>query len=212
MEYLTHTSCADFTERLAAKTSVPGGGGAAALAGALGAALCAMAGNFTAGKPKYAGMEADLRAMLDEAEALRRRFLELVDEDAAAFAPLSRAYAIPKDDPARGEALEAAAIGACAAPMDMAEQCARAVALLEEMLEKGSPLLVSDVGCGALLCRAALESAAMNVYVNTRLLRDRERAAAIEDRVEALTESCSARAEEIAHSVKRRLRGGAEHG
>ena len=98
MEYLTQRSCADFTELQAAKTSVPGGG-VAALAGALGAALCAMAGNFTVGKPRYASVEADVRSLLDRTEVLRLRFLELVDEDAAAFAPLARAYAIP-DPPA----------------------------------------------------------------------------------------------------------------
>lgn len=94
MEYLTQRSCADFTELQAAKTSVPGGG-VAALAEALGAALCAMAGNFTVGKPRYASVEADVRSLLDRTEVLRLRFLELVDEDAAAFAPLARAYAIP---------------------------------------------------------------------------------------------------------------------
>ena len=80
--------------------------------------------------------------------------------------------------------------------------------MLEEMLEKGSTLLISDVGCAALLCRAAMESAAMNVYVNTRLLRDRGRVTEIEARAETLTAGCSARAESSALSVKNRLNGG----
>jgi len=212
MEHLTQRSCAEFTELLAARTSVPGGGGAAALAGALGTALCAMAGNYTTGKRKYAGVEADINALLAKAEALRLRLLELVEEDAAAFAPLAAAYAIPRDDPDRGEALEAAALGACAAPLEIAERCGEALGLLEEMLEKGSALLVSDVGCGALLCRAALESAAMNVYVNTRLLRDRERAAGIESRADRLAADSAVRAEKIVRSVTERLRGGTKHG
>jgi len=212
MERLTQRSCAEFAELLAARTSVPGGGGAAALAGALGTALCSMAGNFTAGKKKYAEAEADISAILAKAEALRLRLLELADEDAAAFAPLAAAYAIPKDDPARAGALESAALAACAAPLETAERCGEALGLLEEMLEKGSAMLVSDVGCGALLCRAALESAAMNVYVNTRLLRDRERAAGIEARVDRLAAASAARAGEIVRSVTERLRGGAAHG
>ena len=113
--------------------------------------------------------------------------------------------------PARRDALESAATGACAAPMEMLERCAEVCAVLEEMLEKGSTLLISDVGCAALLCRAAMESAAMNVYVNTRLLRDRGRVTEIEARAETLTAGCSARAESIALSVKNRLKGG-EHG
>lgn len=212
MEHLTQQSCADFTELLAAKTSVPGGGGAAALAGALGAALCSMAGNFTTGKQKYAAVEADIQALLAKAEALRLRLLELVEEDAAAFAPLARAYAIPKDDPTRGMALESAALGACEAPLEIAERCAEAVGLLEEMLEKGSAALVSDVGCGAALCRAALECAAMNVYVNTRLLRDRTQAARIDARMDGLATGCASRAEAVARSVIERLRGGTAHG
>jgi len=212
MEHLTQHSCADFSKLLAARTSVPGGGGAAALAGALGTALCSMAGNYTAGKRKYACVEADLEAILAKAEALRLRLLELVEEDAAAFAPLAEAYAIPKDDPARADALESAALGACAAPLETAERCGEALDLLEEMLEKGSALLVSDVGCGALLCRAALECAAMNVYVNTRLLRDRERAAGIEATVDRLAAASASRAGNIVHSVTERLRGGTAHG
>lgn len=212
MEPLTQQSCAGFTELLAAKASVPGGGGAAALAGALGAALCSMAGNFTTGKRKYAAVEADVQALLAKAEILRLRLLELVEEDAAAFAPLARAYAIPKDDPARGAALESAALGACMAPLEIAECCGKAIGLLEEMLEKGSATLVSDVGCGAALCRAALECSAMNVYVNTRLLRDRAQAARIDARMDGLASSCTARAEAVARSVTERLRGGIAHG
>ena len=212
MEHLTQRSCADFTELLAARTSVPGGGGAAALAGALGAALCSMAGNFTTGKQKYAAVEADVQALLARAEALRLRLLELVEEDAAAFAPLARAYAIPKDDPARGMALESAALGACEAPLEIAERCAEAVGLLEEMLEKGSGALVSVVGCGAALCRAALECAAMNVYVNTRLLRDRTQAARIDAGMDGLAVGCASRAEAVARSVMERLGGGTAHG
>ncbi len=209
MEHLTQRSCEDFAELLAAKAPVPGGGGAAALAGALGAALCSMVGNYTAGKRKYAGVEADINAVLAKAEALRLRLLELVDEDAEAFAPLAEAYAVPKGDPARGGALESAALGACAAPLEIAELCGKALGLLEEMLGKGSAMLVSDVGCGALLCRAALESAAMNVYVNTRLLADRERAAELEAGVDRLAAASAHRAGEIVRSVAGRLRRGA---
>ena len=204
---LQQQSCADFTAALAARTPTPGGGGAAALAGALGAALCAMVGHFTTGKPKYAAYEDDLHRLLKEAEAIRIRLLALMDEDAAAFAPLSAAYALSKDDPRRGEAVEAAAQNACTAPLEILRQTCRAVALLEEMLDKGSVLLLSDVGCGAELCKAALQCAALNIFVNTGSLKNRAVAAKLEAEADALRAACLPRADAVAREVERRIRG-----
>ena len=201
MNRLTNLSCAAFSEALAAKISVPGGGGAAAMAGALGAALCAMAGNFTAGKPKFAPYEADLQRMLAECDILRLRLLELVELDAAGFEPLSRAYSIPKNDPERPRIMEEAILTACRAPMEILECCGKTLLLLEEMLEKSSKLLITDVGCGALLCRAAMETAAMNVFVNTAILRNRETARALESQVDAALETCLPKADRIAAAV-----------
>lgn len=106
MEML-HKSVNDFTAALASRASVPGGGSASALAGALAAALGGMVGELTVGKEKYAAVEPILRELLDEAETLRGRLLDCVEKDAAALAPLAKAYAIPKGDPQRVETLEA---------------------------------------------------------------------------------------------------------
>lgn len=206
MNHLTTRSCGDFAAALASRTSVPGGGGAAAMAGALGIALCSMAGNFTAGKKKFAAVEGDVRRILAEAEALRIRLLELVDADADAFEPLGRAYAIPKEDPSRAQILEEAAQNACKAPLEMVHCCGKALLLLEEMLEKGSKLLISDVGCGALLCKAAMESAAMNVFVNTVTLRDRETARQLEQQADDALRTYLPMADAIAASVTAYLR------
>ena len=206
MKKLTNLSCTAFAEVLASKAPVPGGGGAAALAGALGVALCSMVGNFTTGKKKYAAYEEDVQRMLAEGEILRARLLELVEADAAAFEPLSRAYAIPKEDPTRDAVLEEAALNACKAPMEMVSCCGEALLLLEEMLEKGSRLLLSDVGCGALLCKAAMESAAMNVFVNTGSLQDRAVAVQMERQVDETLEKYLPMAERIAASVTATLR------
>ena len=205
-EKLMDKSCADFTALLASRAPVPGGGGAAALVGALGTALCSMAGNLTLGKKKYAAVEPDIRRLLAEGESVRRRLLELADMDAAAFEPLSRAYSIPKDDPSRAEVLEAATLAACCPPMEMLEQTCRAVELLEEMLEKGSVMMVSDVGCGASCCRAALESAGLNVFINTRTLTDRNTARRLEEHADRLLADYLPRAERITKEVTRRLR------
>jgi formiminotetrahydrofolate cyclodeaminase len=206
MKKLTDPSCTAFAEVLASKAPVPGGGGAAALAGALGVALCSMVGNFTTGKKKYAAYEEDVQRMLAEGETLRARLLELVEADAAAFEPLSRAYAIPKEDPTRDSVLEEAALNACKAPMEMVSCCGEALLLLEEMLEKGSRLLLSDVGCGALLCKAAMESAAMNVFVNTGSLQDRAVAVGMARQVDETLEKYLPMAERIAASVTATLR------
>ena len=206
MKYLIEKSCVDFTSVLASKASVPGGGGAAALVGALGTALCSMVGNFTVGKKKYAAVEADVQVMLKKAEVLQERLLELVDADARAFEPLSKAYAIPKDDPAHDEVLEAATLNACEAPIEMVRRCGEAIDLLEEMLEKGSVMLVSDVGCGALLCEAAMKSAAMNVFINTGSLKNRVQARNIETEIDVLLERYAPKATRIAEAVNLRIR------
>ena len=206
MNHLSDLSCTAFAEALAAKASVPGGGGASALVGALGTALCSMAGNFTIGKKKYEAYEADIQGILAECEVLRCRMLELIDADAAGFAPLSRAYAIPREDPSRDTVMAQALVTACQAPMEMVQLCGSALLLLEQMLEKGSRLLLADVGCGALLCRAAMESAALSVFVNTGSLKDRELAGQMEQQVENALEQYLPLADRIAASVTAHIR------
>lgn len=206
-EKMIEKSCADFAAVLASKAPVPGGGGAAALVGALGTALCSMVGNLTVGRKKYAQYEADVKRMLEKGAAVQERLLDLVDKDAEAFEPLSKAYSIPKDDPKHDETLEAATKFACEAPVEMMKACCEAIELLEEMMEKGSVTLVSDVGCGALCCAAALESASMNIFVNTKTLLDREAAAKLDDQADAMLREYMPRARKVADEVNRRLRG-----
>lgn len=201
MNQFSQFTCSDFAQELAAKTSVPGGGGAAAMVGALSAALCSMAANFTAGKKKYAAYETDIQRILVEAEALRRCLMALVDADAVGFEPLAKAYAIPKDDPSRDEVMEKATLGACHAPMQMLFACCDVMFLLEELREKASRLLLADVGCGAYLCRAAMESAALSVFVNTAELKNRETAAEIELQVDQILKTYLPMADRITASV-----------
>ena len=205
---LNDKSLTEFAELLASKSPTPGGGGAAALTGALGVALCSMAGNLTLGRKKYADVEADVLSMLEKGESLRERLLALIDKDAEMFAPLAEAYSVPKDNPDRDAILENATMGACTAPMEILRLCCECVELLEEMLEKGSKMLVSDVGCGALCCRAAIDSAALNVFINTKSLKNREEAEKLENEVDRLTAEYSTRAAAIADEVRNRLRKG----
>jgi len=207
MENLTQLSSEDFAARLASKEPVPGGGGAAALVGALSAALASMVGNYTTGKKKYAAVEADIQRLLAEAASLRETLINLVQADADAFAPLASAYAIAKDDPSRPDVLEAATKGACEAPAEMVRQLARVIDVLEEMGEKGSRMLLSDVGCGALFARAAMEAAALNVWVNTKTLRDRDFATALEAELDQILAESLPKAEHVSEQVKEKIRG-----
>ena len=188
---------AAFTEDLAGKKAVPGGGGASALAGALGAALGSMVGELTLGKPKYAAVEEKMAALTARAKELSGALLALVDADAEAFAPLSRAYAIPKDDPDRGRELERCLRIAAGPPLDMVRLCCEAIELMEGFAAMGSVLAVSDAATGAALCRGALYGAAVNVKVNTRSMADRAYAASVNGEVDRLTEEYGRRAEKV---------------
>ena len=177
-------SCAQFLAQLASKAPTPGGGGTAALVGAAGVALGNMVGCLTTGKKKYAAVEADIQALNARAEALRLELEALVQADADAFAPLAAAYGLPKDTPEqtahKAAVLEAALDGASAVPLQIMEKCAEGIALAEQYAAKGSVLAVSDAGCAAVLCKAALQAASLNVFINTKLMADRTHAAALD--------------------------------
>ena len=195
----------EFTAQLASAQPAPGGGGAAALTGALAASLAAMAANVTAANPRYADRTDALTTLAAACETQRAALLALIDADAAGFLPLQRAYAIPKTDPDRAARLAAAAHTACQAPLAMLEHCAQAALLLPAALETASPLLRSDVGCAAALCRAAA-AAAMNVFVNTGLLAPDDRTET-ETRAEHLRATVAQSCAQTVDAVRAALRG-----
>ena len=151
--------CDEFVEVLASKAPVPGGGGASALVAAVGTALGNMVGSLTVGKKKYADVQEDIKALNEKAEALRADFVALIDADAEAFAPLSKAYGIPKDDPERAEVMETALLKAVQPPMEIMRKCVKALDVISEYATKGSALAISDAGCAAALARAAADAA-----------------------------------------------------
>ena len=177
-------SVREFSEILASKAAVPGGGGASALVGALGIALGNMVGELTVGKKKYAGVEEDLRALMEKAQALRERLLDCVNRDAEAFEPLSRAYGIPKDDPDRDEIMEKCLRDAAAVPLEILDLCCEAIDLQRGFADKGSVLAISDAATGAVFCWSAMYGAAVNVKVNTKAMKDRAYADSINAHVD----------------------------
>ena len=194
-----------FLAELASSAPTPGGGGAAALCGALGIALGNMVGNLTLGKKKYADVQEDIAELNAKAEALRAGFVALVDADAEAFAPLSRAYSIPKDDPARDEIMEPALLKAAEAPLEIMRKCAEALELISGYAAKGSAMAISDAGCAAALCGAAMEAAALNVKINTKSMKNRAVADNINAEMNELLQKYFALSQEIYNDVSGRL-------
>ena len=191
----------EFLAQLSSSAPVPGGGGVSALVGSLAAALCAMVGNLTTGKKKYAQYQADIERLIAEAEESRDRLYEFIRKDAEAFEPLSRAYSIPKEDPDRDEKLEAALIAAATAPLELLEEIEKLCSILDELLEKGSRLAISDVGVAAALTAAAAEGASMNIYVNTRLMKNKETAEEYDRKADAYVASIADRSRSVYEQV-----------
>ena len=170
---MTMESCRKFVEVLASDAPAPGGGGAAALVGAIGTALGNMVGSLTVGKKKYADVEAEILALKAKCDTLQTELLDQVPADAEGFEPLAKAYGIPKDAPDRAQTLEKATIAACQAPMRIMELCCDSLKVITVLAEKGSRLAISDAGCAAALVKAALQAASLNVFINTKTLQDR---------------------------------------
>lgn len=196
----------EFMDELASNAPVPGGGGAAALTGAVGVSLGDMVGELTTGKKKYADVEEDIQRLMAEAKEIKDEFLKLVDADAEAFAPLAAAYGIPKDDPDRDTIMEEALKKGAAVPMDIMRTCGRALDIIREFAEKGSRLAISDAGCAATCCKAALKAASLNVFINTKSMKDRNCAETLNAEAEALLAKYNKLADEIFDSVAARLK------
>lgn len=184
MEKMAQKSCVDFIEVLASKAAVPGGGGAAALAGAIGMALGSMVCNLTTGKKKYAQYEEAIQEILDKAAKLEEELLYMIDKDAEGFYPLSKAYGLPtsteEEKQYKTETMEKCLKVACEVPMDIVRLCFDSIKLHEELVDKGSKLAISDVGCGVQCLRAAILSGQLNVIINVNSMKDREYAEKIE--------------------------------
>ena len=189
-----------FIDELASAAPTPGGGGAASYVGAVASALASMVGNLTVGKKTYAAVEDDVRARLDALEHLRDKLLALIESDAQAFEPLAASYRMPKATPEEAAAKQAAlqlALGpACDVPLIM-RTCAEVIDHADFLARNGSKLAVSDAGAAAVLARAAVVAASMNVYINAASMDDEARA----DRYRAEADRLIAEANERADGI-----------
>jgi len=206
---VTAGSIEDFLERLASNSPTPGGGSAAAIMGAMGAALVSMVCNVSLGKKGLESLEAEMRAVRDEAESLRSRLTAMVADDVAAFDALMAAYKLPKntddDKNRRAAAIQASLIRATDVPLACARACAEVIALARRAGDQGYQGVVSDAGVGVLAAHAALRSAALNVFINAPALRDQTAAAAYLEEINALVASASLENEAVYTLVRGRL-------
>lgn len=198
---LTERTCREFADLLASKEAVPGGGGAAALVGALGVALNSMVANFSIGKKKFIDVEDKHRDILKRGYALKDELIELIDKDAENFLPLSKAYGIKattdEEKAEKEKVLQDALKVACSAPVKMVECIYESILLHEELVDISSKLIISDVGVGVQCLKAALYSAQLNVVINVNSIKDEEYTSEVREKTEAMVEKGSRIADEV---------------
>ncbi len=198
-----------FLEELASAAPTPGGGGAAAFAGALGAALGTMVGNLTVGKKKYAQVEEAVKERMAQLDACREELVALVAADAEAFSVLAATWKMPKDTPeeaaARHRATQAALIQACEVPLQIMRVCERVIEADEYLARHGSSAALSDVGASAALAKGAAEAAVLNVYINAAAMDDAQAASELVRQSWQMTEDVGRRAAEVYEVVRQAI-------
>ena len=199
---MTMETCRKFVEVLASDAPAPGGGGAAALVGAIGTALGNMVGSLTVGKKKYADVQDEIIALKAKCDQLQKDLLDQVEADEINFLPLAKAYGIPKDDPNRDAVMEEATLIACSTPIKIMELCCEAIDCIKVFADKGSRLAVSDAGCGAVVCKAALQAASLNVFINTKTLKNRDKAEDLNRHANVMLNTYGQLADDIFNTVK----------
>lgn len=206
---LVEKNSKEFIDILASKAPVPGGGGAAALVGAIGMALGSMVCNLTIGKKKYAQHEDDVKEILFQAEKIQKDLLDMIDKDAEGFLPLSKAYGLPsntdEEKKVKEETMENALKLACEVPIKIVRTCYDSIKLHEALVDKGSKLAISDVGVGVQCLRAAILSGELNVIININSIKDEEYVRNVKTEVTDLVTEGVKIADEVYSEVERIL-------
>lgn len=198
-----------FLDELASKSATPGGGSAAALMGAQGAALVSMVCNLTIGKPKFAEVEVEMKEVLGKAEALRSQLTGLIQADIDVFNRLMSRYALPKESDdekaTRSTAIQEFLKDATDVPMQCVHACAEVIRLSKVAADLGNPSAVSDAGAAVMAAYGGLKSSALNVYINLGSIKDKSFSEAKLGELEQVTENIEQLVNEIYQVVKTRL-------
>ena len=200
----------EFLGELSSKAPVPGGGGASAIGGAIGNGLGQMVANLTIGKKKYAEYEEELKELLERMKELQRGFTDLADRDGEVFAPLAAAYRLPYETDLekqyKDQVMEASLLAASLIPMQIMETCMEMLAILSVLAEKGSRMAISDVGVGVQFIRASLTGAAMNVFINTGSMKNRDEAERLNERAQLMIDRGTEAADGIYDKILKGLK------
>lgn len=208
---MSSNSIDSFIEELSSKAAVPGGGGSCGLVAAVGMSLGNMVMALTDGKKKYAMYQEEVEETIKKASILTKDLLECMDKDAKAFEPLSKAYALPKETREeieyRDKVMEEALLAAAKAPLEMMELILDAMKMIDRIAQIGSRLALSDAGVGISMCNSAMEGASLNVYINTKLMKNTKEAKALELRADELREQASEISTKTFDYVLKEIRG-----
>ena len=173
---LVEMKISEFIEELSSDSPAPGGGSVAALSGALSAALSSMVCNLTIGKEKYKDVEYDMENILERLQNIRKRLLEIIDEDTKAFNQVMDAFKLPKnteeEKKVRKEKIQEALKKAALVPLETARLCAEIIEISKEVAEKGNKNSITDAGVSMIMADAGLKSAILNVKINLKSIED----------------------------------------
>ena len=205
----TNSSIVTFLDDLASERPTPGGGGAAAVCGAIGAALVSMVANLTIGKKNYEAVWEDLEAVNAKAEALRAELTGAIEEDAVAFNSVMGGYGLPRatyeEKAKRSASIQAALKDATLAPLRAVKACFEVIRLSAAAAEKGNLNVISDAGVAVLAANAGLRSAALNVFVNAKAIKDRDFAEKQIAEVNALLAQAAETTESVYQTVRTKI-------
>ena len=198
-----------FLDELASKASTPGGGGGAAVNGAIGAALISMVANFTIGKKGYEDVQDEFNRILTQSEDLRAKLTDAIKDDVDVFNRVMAAYGMPKESEGekklRTEGIQSALKEATDVPLTCAKLCRQVIDLSQSAAEKGNTNVISDAGVALLAGYAGLRSAALNVYINIGGIKDKEFADSRRQQLEALLDGLEVFKEDVYDLVKSKL-------
>ena len=198
----------EFLEELASSSPIPGGGGAAALAGACSVALASMVCNLTIGKKRYQAVEEEIRSDLAYLEEMREIFLSFMEKDEEVFLPLSKAYALPKnteeEKTQRDRVMRELLKNAAEVPLRLLELSDTVLDTIENVANKGSKLAISDAGVAACYMETCARGAVMNVRINTKAMKDEEMRAYIDARADQLLSSALSKCKRIRETAEAR--------
>ena len=205
----TNSSIVTFLDDLASERPTPGGGGAAAVCGAIGAALVSMVANLTIGKKNYEAVREDLEAVNAKAEVLRAELIRAIEEDAAAFNSVMAAYGLPRatdeEKAKRAASIQTALKDATLAPLRAVKACFEVMRLSAAAAEKGNLNVISDAGVAVLAANAGLRSAALNVFINAKAIKDRDFAGKQIAEVNALLAQAAETTESVYQTVRTKI-------